>query len=288
MAGMFMPALNRTGSLILLLSVMFLAVIMATQLSLGANASAIGARIQAFFEGRVAALKAWRAERRREQQRREVIRKHVEKGTQPEVIAKAEARQKKAAASAVAANAKAGAAAADAGEGAVTGGRVPAIAAKAEALLRRSRPAPTPAPPDDDDDEMMPAAAAASAGAPAVAVAAAAGAAARSKPALNIKTPSLPLPDPEPATKAPAERRKGDYDVAAARAARRPEGRAQDRRTRADGLRTAPRRKMPRVLGRRDRRPDSPWPGRHDLRVQAGRRREVQQDHRPGRRSASR
>ncbi len=126
---------------------------MATQLSLGAIAAAIGARIQAFFEGRVAAVKAWRGERRREQQRREVIRKHVEKGTQPEVIAKAEARQKKAAASAVAANAKAGAAAADAGEGAVTGGRVPAIAAKAEALLRRSRPAPTPAPPDDDDDE---------------------------------------------------------------------------------------------------------------------------------------
>jgi S-DNA-T family DNA segregation ATPase FtsK/SpoIIIE len=211
-AGMFMPALNRTGSLILLLSILFLAVIMATQLSLGAIAAAIGARIQAFFEGRVAALKAWRAERRREQQRREVIRKHVEKGTQPEVIAKAEARQKKAAASAVAANAKASAAAADAGEGAVTGGRVPAIAAKAEALLRRSRPAPTPAPPDDDDDEMMmPAAAAASAGAPAVAVAAAAGAAARSKPALNIKTPSLPLPDPEPTVKAPAERRKGEF-----------------------------------------------------------------------------
>ncbi len=161
-------------------------------------------------------MKAWRAERRREQQRREVIRKHVEKGTQPEVIAKAEARQKKAAASAAAANAKAGAsagagAAADAGEGAVAGGRIPAIAAKAESLLRRARPSPTPAPPEDDDDEMMPAAAAASAGAPAVAVAAAAGAAARSKPALNIKTPSLPLPDPEPTVKAPAERRKGEF-----------------------------------------------------------------------------
>ena len=59
-----MPALNRTGSLILLLSVLFLAVIMATQLSLGAPlASAIGARIQAFFEARVAAMKVWRAER---------------------------------------------------------------------------------------------------------------------------------------------------------------------------------------------------------------------------------
>jgi S-DNA-T family DNA segregation ATPase FtsK/SpoIIIE len=213
-AGMFMPALNRTGSLILLLSVLFLAVIMATQLSLGAIASAIGARIQALFEARIAAMKSWRSEKRREQQRREVIRKHVEKGTQPEVIAKAEARQKKAAASATAANAKAGTSAgtaADVGEGAVAGGRIPAIAAKAESLLRRSRPAPTPAPPvDEDDDEMMPAAAMASAAAPAVAMAAGAGAA-RSKPALNIKAPSLPLPDPEPTMKAPAERRKGEF-----------------------------------------------------------------------------
>jgi DNA segregation ATPase FtsK/SpoIIIE, S-DNA-T family len=212
-AGLFMPALNRTGSLILLLSILFLAVIMATQLSLGAIAAAIGARIQAFFDARVAAVKVWRAERRREQQRREVIRKHVEKGTQPEVIAKAEARQKKAAASAAAASAKAGAGAAgtaaDAGAGAAAGARIPAIAAKADALLRRSRPAPTPAPPEDDDEDMMPAVAGVSAGAPAVAVAAAA---ARSKPALNIKTPSLPLPDPEPMTvKAPAERRKGEF-----------------------------------------------------------------------------
>ena len=45
---------------------------------------------------------------------------------------------------------------------------------------------------------------------------------------------------------------------------------------------------VPRVLRRGHGRPDPPGPGRHDLRVQAGRRREVQQDHRPRRRPVPR
>jgi DNA segregation ATPase FtsK/SpoIIIE, S-DNA-T family len=186
-ASIFLPQLNRTGSLILLLSVLFLAVIMATQLSLGAIAAAIGARIKAFFEARLAALKAWRAERRREQQRREVIRKHVEKGTTPEVIAKAAARQQKAAAAA-ASNA------------------TPSAVAKGEAApARRGRANPTPAPPiDDDDDDVVPQSTPTPAALPVSAEA-------RPKPALRIKTPSLPLPEPEPTVKAPAERRKGEF-----------------------------------------------------------------------------
>ena len=76
----------------------------------------------------------------------------------------------------------------------------------------------------------------------------------------------------------------GDYRAAAADAARRAEDRAQDRRARADGRGAPARGEVPRVLGRRHRRPDPPGAGRHDLRVQARRRREVQQDHRPGRR----
>ena len=71
----------------------------------------------------------------------------------------------------------------------------------------------------------------------------------------------------------------------AAVAARCAEGRAEDRRARADGRRAAARREMPRVRRRRRGRADSSGPGRHDLRVQAGRRREVRKDHRPGRRS---
>ncbi len=72
-----------------------------------------------------------------------------------------------------------------------------------------------------------------------------------------------------------------------ARAAGRAKGRAQDRRARADGGRAAPRREVPRVLGRGLGRADPSRSRRDDLRVQAGRRGEVQQDHRPGRRPLS-
>jgi S-DNA-T family DNA segregation ATPase FtsK/SpoIIIE len=206
-AGMLMPQLNRTGSLILLLSVLFLAVIMATQLSLGSVVSAIGVRIGAFFERRVAGWKTWREDRRREAQRREVIRKHVEKGTTPEVIAKAAARQQKAvdAATAAAPAVRGRAAAAAAGAGASTGTGSGADATafppiKPESGRRRA--APTPAPDFDDDDE-MPETAPLTPPPPI--------AAARAKPALRINAPSLPLPDPEPTMKAPAERRKGEF-----------------------------------------------------------------------------
>ena len=72
----------------------------------------------------------------------------------------------------------------------------------------------------------------------------------------------------------------GRLRPAAAHAARRAEGSAQDRRARADGRRAAARREVPRVLRRRHGRPDPSRPGRHDLRVQARRRREVQPHHR--------
>ncbi len=90
--------------------------------------------------------------------------------------------------------------------------------------------------------------------------------------------------DVEGAGRAP----QGRVRAAAGVAARQREDRAQDRRARADGERAAARGEVPRVLGRRQRRPDSPGPGRHDLRVQAGRRREIREDHRPRRRSLPR
>ena len=102
------------------------------------------------------------------------------------------------------------------------------------------------------------------------------------RPAPTPAAPTLPLPEPE---KAAGRAQEGRLHAAAAGAARRAARRAQDRRARADGRRAAARREVPRVLGRRLGRPDPPGPGRHDLRVQAGRRREVQQDHRPCRRS---
>jgi DNA segregation ATPase FtsK/SpoIIIE, S-DNA-T family len=176
-AQLVMPQFNRTGSLILLLSILFLAVITATQLSLGAIAAAIGAGMGMFIEGRSAALRAWRDERRREQQRREVIRKHVEKGTTPETIAKAAARQAKS---------------------------TPPAMEKAEAASARARSRLTPAQELDDDREVRESV-------PTPAPVLASTGAARGKPALRINTPSLPLPDPEPTVKAHAERRKGEF-----------------------------------------------------------------------------
>ena len=104
--------------------------------------------------------------------------------------------------------------------------------------------------------------------------------------AARITAPTLPLPDPEP-IKAPAERRKGDYTLPPLALLDADPRRAQDRRAPADGRGAPARGQVPRVLGRGQRRPDSPGPGRHDLRAQARRRREIQQDHRPLRRSVA-
>jgi len=197
-ADLCVSQLNRTGSLILLMTIVFLAAIMATQLSLGAIAAAIGGRLQQFVAGRFAAIKQWREERRREQQRSEVIRKHLEKGTQPEVVAKAVRQRQQAQAQAARGDgASAGSTASAAAAGAAAGATSPA-----EARARRAaRNTPTDvlanAPggmgmPDED-------------------AALAAAAASKPKPQVRIKTPSLPLPDPEPMLKAPAERRKGEF-----------------------------------------------------------------------------
>jgi S-DNA-T family DNA segregation ATPase FtsK/SpoIIIE len=180
-ADLAVSYLNRTGSLIVLLTVVFLGAIMATQLSLGAVVAAITGRTQQFFAGRLGAIKAWREERRREQQRKDVIRKHLEKGTQPDILAKA-ARQQRQQAQATKAD---GAAASGAVEGRGRRSRTPGAEESAETARGLAIAG----------DE------------------AAAGAASqqKAKPQVRIKTPSLPLPDPEPMMKAPAERRKGEF-----------------------------------------------------------------------------
>ena len=87
--------LNRTGSVIVILTLIFLAIIMSTQFSFGrffagdlrAMAGGSGARA-------VAAFREWREERRREKQRREVIAKHTKKGTPvPKPVPPARARR---------------------------------------------------------------------------------------------------------------------------------------------------------------------------------------------------
>jgi len=79
--------LNRTGSIVVILTLIFFAIIMSTQFSFGRLFAAI---IDGATDGASRTLdsfRAWREERRREQQRREVIAKHTKKGAVPDVKA---------------------------------------------------------------------------------------------------------------------------------------------------------------------------------------------------------
>jgi S-DNA-T family DNA segregation ATPase FtsK/SpoIIIE len=157
--------LNRTGSLIVILTLIFLAIIMSTQFSFGRF---FGAIIASTHDGALRAIDAlheWREERRREKQRREVIAKHTRKGSPPPEI-KAPVRPAETAASAL------------------------AMKARKKGV-------------EDDDEATAPA------GSPVFGTA-------KSFPPLkppkvNLPAPPLPLTDPEPTSKAPAERRKGEY-----------------------------------------------------------------------------
>jgi len=75
--------LNRTGSIIVIVTLIFLSIILSTRFSLG---RLFGVAIDAAADGASRALywfRAWREERRREKQRREVIAKHTRKGGLP-------------------------------------------------------------------------------------------------------------------------------------------------------------------------------------------------------------
>jgi DNA segregation ATPase FtsK/SpoIIIE, S-DNA-T family len=170
--------LNRTGSTIVILTLIFLAIIMSSQFSFGRFFGALFVGVKGATSRGIDALHAWREERRREQQRRDVLAKHARKGTAAPEVA-----------------------------------RLPtAAAAPAGAIDRPTKPTrgrPEPArdadvfDDDDDDDEAAPPPHAPSIGAPR--------AAAPRPPKLNVPAPPLPLPEPESTSKAPAERRKGEY-----------------------------------------------------------------------------
>jgi hypothetical protein len=89
LARLLTEQLNRSGALVLVLTGLFLSLLMVTQLSFGTIAAAIGGYLRRSISTRVEAIGAWREERRREKQRQEVIRKHLEKGTSPETVEKA-------------------------------------------------------------------------------------------------------------------------------------------------------------------------------------------------------
>ncbi len=83
--------LNRTGSIILILTMLFLAIILSTQFSFGRLFAAIGHVIRERWMAAFAAYREWRENRRRDKQRQEVLKKHLEKNKDtkdPKVVAK--------------------------------------------------------------------------------------------------------------------------------------------------------------------------------------------------------
>jgi hypothetical protein len=85
----FAEYLNRTGSIIVLLTLMVLAVILSTQFSFGRDVLRTRARVLAICTARsMGFLRAWFEDRRKQKQRREVIAKHTKKeGASPEKTA---------------------------------------------------------------------------------------------------------------------------------------------------------------------------------------------------------
>jgi len=195
LAREFSEYLARTGALIVLLALIFLAVIMSTQFSFGRF---FGAILESLKDGAIRGVDSfheWREERRREKQRREVIAKHTKKGTitdnskdtkgPKDTKESAPRKTVPAIATAVAAVKDTVASAAAAG------------ADLARAKVRKK--------PDEDDDVS----------AEAEMEKSSPWASARSFAPAKPPRVSMPAPPPDPETtaKAPAERRKGEYTL---------------------------------------------------------------------------
>ncbi len=184
-AGGLAAYVNRTGSLILILTFLFLGLILSTQFSLGRLFGAIAQMLRDRWASGLAGLRERREQRRRDRERQEVLKKHLDK-------APAQAR---------------GEAGSDA-----NAGRAPKRDAAVPPVVRPPVSAKTPR--DERDDE---AARKTSRTAAMVGAAAAALKIASSRPTpppATIRRPAppveaaLPLTDPE---RSPAERKKGAY-----------------------------------------------------------------------------
>ena len=182
MAGVLSEYLNRTGSIIFILTLLFLGVILSTQFSFGRLFAAIGSMFVDQWLALLGALRARREEKQREKQRREVLRKHLGKQGregQPAIAAAGRNTLEDpalVAAAARAANAKPRVQAREGDEPVPQKpSRTAAMVGAAAAALKAASSRPTPPP-------------------------------AIKKP---VPTPApLPLPEPE---KLPAERKKGAY-----------------------------------------------------------------------------
>jgi S-DNA-T family DNA segregation ATPase FtsK/SpoIIIE len=71
--------LNRTGSIILILTLLFLAIILSTQFSFGRLFAFMGQMLRDQWASMWGAFRTWREDRRRDRQRQEVLKKHLDK-----------------------------------------------------------------------------------------------------------------------------------------------------------------------------------------------------------------
>src|SRR6185503_4729455 len=88
LSKMLSEYLNRTGSVIVILTLILLAIIVSTQFSFGRLFAALSQATAAGAARALESFREWREERQRDKQRREVIAKHTKKGTAaPEIRA---------------------------------------------------------------------------------------------------------------------------------------------------------------------------------------------------------
>jgi S-DNA-T family DNA segregation ATPase FtsK/SpoIIIE len=182
LAGTLADYLNKTGSIILILTLLFLSIVLSTQFSFGRLFAALFQIAQDRWATALGAMRARREERRREQQRQEVLKKHLEKSGKDTKVAKPVRRDAPEeadedeplparAAAVMAAREKTATR-----EEAPKTSRAAAVVGAAAAALRAASSRPTP---------------------PAI-----------KRPAPTPAEPTLPLPEPE---KLPAERKRGAY-----------------------------------------------------------------------------
>jgi DNA segregation ATPase FtsK/SpoIIIE, S-DNA-T family len=185
-SGSLAAYLNRTGSIILILTLLFLGIILSTQFSLGRLFAAFG-QLAGDRWGRLLALyRERREERRRDQERQEVLKKHLDKApaqarpalerdAKPKIAARRDTPEPPLMRPAV--GARPAAADADAEAAARKTSRTAALVGAAAAALKAASARPTPPP------------------------------ATIRRPAPPVEA-ALPLSDPE---RSPAERKKGTY-----------------------------------------------------------------------------
>ena len=79
LTGLLAEYFNRIGSIIVILTIMFLAAMLSTQFSLGQLLSALWKGFQASMQALRTAVSGWWSRRQRERQRRDVVNKHLAK-----------------------------------------------------------------------------------------------------------------------------------------------------------------------------------------------------------------